>query len=85
MLSDSRKRRQSRFSTPEVNESLRDKQETKRLDREARKALIDSRYNFLIDKVSLHFKMEKGFIIDCLTDGEQVRPSLCYMFSGSSH
>ncbi|CAH8867793.1 unnamed protein product [Trichobilharzia szidati] len=72
MLSDNQVRRQSRSNVSEVNECMKDKQEIKRLDRVARKSLIDNRYNFLIDKVSLHFKVDKGYVVECLLDGEQV-------------
>lgn len=42
------------------------------LDRELRKSLVDSRFHFLFEKISLHFKIDKSYVLECILDGEQV-------------
>ncbi|CAH8651359.1 unnamed protein product [Schistosoma margrebowiei] len=72
MLSKSRGHKEVRENASNVIDFSHDKPEMKCLDRELRKSLVDSRFHFLFEKISLHFKIDKSYVLECILDGEQV-------------
>ncbi|CAH8631636.1 unnamed protein product [Schistosoma intercalatum] len=72
MLPESRRHKEVRDNASNVIDSAQDKPEMKCLDRELRKSLVDSRFYFLFEKISLHFKIDKSYVLECILDGEQV-------------
>ncbi|CAH8650310.1 unnamed protein product [Schistosoma curassoni] len=71
MLHESRGHKEVRDNASNVIDSAQDKPEMKCLDRELRKSLVDSRFHFLFEKISLHFKIDKSYVLECILDGEQ--------------
>ncbi|CAH8665291.1 unnamed protein product [Schistosoma haematobium] len=72
MLHESRGHKEVRDNASNFIDSTQDKPEMKCLDRELRKSLVDSRFHFLFEKISLHFKIDKSYVLECILDGEQV-------------
>ncbi|KAH9591062.1 Dynein heavy chain 5, axonemal [Schistosoma haematobium] len=75
MLHESRGHKEVRDNASNFIDSTQDKPEMKCLDRELRKSLVDSRFHFLFEKISLHFKIDKSYVLECILDGEQSEKS----------